>query len=553
MGILALATVCHAATVTNLKVLAQKGQAFLTFTEIPGAGVTYRVYRSTQPITSVAGLSPIATLAQGSGFNLYTNQAFVITDLGSPLPSQTGLLVWTTAVTGSYYYAVTNSIDSGLISGVNVTATPASEEHWAVPGSVQLRTPYDRFEPGSERVVEYFAWEDYATWDHGYWPYYGHRYNVIIPPSLQAGATYPLVLVLHPAGDSGYREPPTGGWAGAISVAPADNTFQFSSADPYTGTNHTWSLWYGWKRSTDGAVINTTERRAIRYAMLTRQDPTFQVDPTRIHVAGASLGGGGAMHLAYHYPKFFASAVSSIGWPDPSHGGLPFDAFYAERVENGVLWKDWNDQRWLVENRSPLAPPIIYTFAKDDNILSAAAYPDLLTATEQKKNAHVAKWMNVGHNQFYLNNNASWDRFKVNEAYPAFANASNSDAVSAPEGQRNQYLDWSSALHSLGLATEIADTASSFGMTFLSLVGDATADVTIRNAQSFLPVPGETVTWTNALQTGGTQLETGIAVADSNGLVTIRLQIRSAGNRLTVRRASGLTPPAPPSNLRIIR
>jgi Putative esterase len=555
-GVLALAAPIDAATVTNLQVFAQKGQAFVTFTEISGSGVTYRVYRSTSPITSLAGLTPVATLPQGSGLNRYTGQMFIIRDLGSPLPAQTGLLVWTASVSGGFYYAVTNSVDSALVPGVNVTTSPVNEIAAAVPGSVQLKAPYGEFGPGSHMVTEYFAWEDYATWDHGRWPYYGHRYNVLVPPAgLQPGMTYPLLLLLHPADVSGYREPPTGyGSLLGITVIPRDNNFQFSEPDPYTGTNHNWSFWYGWKRS-DNVVINTTERRAVRYAQITRDDPKFQVDPNRIHVAGASLGGGGAMHLAYHFPQFFAAAAASIGWTDPTttRGQLTYEEFLGQRVENGQLWDNWVDQRWLVENRSPLTPPIIYTFAKDDPILRATGYPPLLTATETQKNAYIAQWKNVGHHTFYLSGAASWARYKRNEAYPAFANSTNSDPVTVQEGQRNLNLDWSSSLNSHGTGTQIVDTSGTFSMSFKSLTTDATADITIRNAQAFRPIAGETVTWTNALPTGAA-IESGTTTADANGLVTTRLQIRAAGNRITLRRpGGGVTAPAAPTNVRIIR
>ena len=157
-------------------------------------------------------------------------------------------------------------------------------------------------------------------------------------------------------------------------------------------------------------VVNTTERRCVRNVQITRDDPKFQVDPNRISVSGASLGGGGAMHVAYHFPQLFASAAASIGWPDPitTRGSLTYEEFLGARVENAELWDEWVDQRWLVEHRSPLAPPIIYTFAKNDPILPATGYPALLTATETHKNAYIAKWQDVGHSTFYLTGAASW-------------------------------------------------------------------------------------------------------------------------------------------------
>ena len=149
------------AIVTNLDTRFRAGQVFLTFREMAGIGVIYQVYRSVQPITSVSGLTPVATLPQGSGINQHTQTALIITDLGSPLPAGTGLLVLTSRQTGSFYYAVTNSTTSALVAGVNATTTSVNETVWATPGAVQQRLPYTNYE--GNRLTEYFAWEDYAA------------------------------------------------------------------------------------------------------------------------------------------------------------------------------------------------------------------------------------------------------------------------------------------------------------------------------------------------------------------------------------------------------
>jgi hypothetical protein len=74
---------------TNVQARVSQGQTFVTWTET--AGVTgYNVYRSTAPITSVSGLTPIALVPRDSGLNLYTNQRFVIADNGGPVPVGTG-------------------------------------------------------------------------------------------------------------------------------------------------------------------------------------------------------------------------------------------------------------------------------------------------------------------------------------------------------------------------------------------------------------------------------------------------------------------------------
>jgi hypothetical protein len=179
----------------------------------------------------------------------------------------------------------------------------------------------------------------------------------------------------------------------------------------------------------------------------------------------------------------------------------------------------------------------------------------MLAKSEQFKRAYFAKWQNGGHNFFWLDQNASFARFRLNEAYPAFAAATTSDDTgSVVEGQRNTYLDWSSSLHDLGGGTAIVDTANTFAMSFKSLSTDQTATVTLRNLQLFYLRPSEVVSWTNAAQAGGATLQSGTAQADAQGLLTLTgLQIKAAGSRLTLtcQTCSGPPPPRPVRNVHI--
>ena len=532
-----LASVVEGATATNLQAIFRKGQTFVTFNEVSGASVTYQVYRDAAPIISVANRTPIAVLDQGSGINKYTNTNFIVTDLGSPLPNGTGLLVWTTSAAGDFYYAVTNSSDSSIVAGVNATTAAVQETVFAVPGSIQLKAAYSANGPGTNRVTEYFAWEDYAKWEHAAWTYYGHRYDVVTQPTLQADAMYPLTVILHPADGSGYKEPlwyvpPIGT---GVYVIPRDNNFS-AVAEPFHGLNLNTTYWYGHRRA-DGVVVNDTEQRVIRYVLLTTADPAFQVDASRRYISGASLGGGGSMHFAYHHPTLFAAAAPTIGWVDPVSTSLNYAPYFGSPIESGLAWNDWEDQAWLVAQR-PQLPPIVYTFGKDDPILSAAAYPKLLEQTEAARQAYFAMWRNTGHSSFYLLDNADYHRFKSNEAYPAFSAAGNSDAFTAQEGQRNVQLDWSSALHNLGPGTGVTDTDEVFAMSFKSLSGDTTASVTIRNTQAFKLTPGTQVRWWNVPQSDGAAIQSGVATADSDGLITVSLQILGFGNRLKIARGA---------------
>jgi hypothetical protein len=558
------------------------GQTFITFSETGVPGETYYVFQSGSPITTdtLRAARLIATLPSGTGIDWYygPTRHFVITDSGPPLSDRTGLLVWTPDANAGVYYAVTTAANWTIVAGSNSTPTPITETIVATPGAVQLAPAYQMTCPGDATrsvmsVTPFYAWEDYKTWDQRNWPWYGHRFDVVTV-NLAPGTTYPVTVVLHGSDGAGYQEPVcyaiwnwywTGsGWGSrppnGVYVFPRDNDYSDGS-NPYVGSMNT-SFWYGY--ATLGYTTNSTEKRVLRYLrfVTSLRDPasgnlTFQVDPTRVYAAGWSKGGGGAMHLAYHNPGVFAAAAPTIGWVDALSSGVPASPWIGSSttVPDGlggfVGWNDWTNQDWLLNQRPNWSfPPMIYTYVSDDPYRNMQAYPNLLADTEAQHDAMIAKWLpssqTGGHQPFLVDANADWFRFKLNEAYPAFANAGNSDwpgttnppALTA-SGQRNLSLDWSSSLHSLGAGTAIADATLTFGMTLKSLTADTTADVTIRNAQVFRPAPGQQVTFTviDALDASGSLMASGTAVADGNGLVTVTIPIRAGGCRLTLSKA----------------
>jgi dienelactone hydrolase len=350
-------------------------------------------------------------------------------------------------------------------------------------------------------------------------------------------------LVLHSAGSNGYREPDSYFDRGVgVAIFPRDDAFNDGTRDPYTGQTRFHSGWYGY--ATNGVAVNHTERRLIRYLRLALEDADLKIDPARVYVRGTSMGGGGALHLAYHYPHLFAAAAPTIGWVDPdawSRGiwakefGEP-PARMPVNAQGGPSWWDWQNMAWMVDNWPGRLPPVLHTFRKDDDIIDERAYPALLEKTEKSAQGQISQWQDGGHRGFSLKENAEFLRFRRDEAYPAFSDAASSDPFAAQEGQRNLNLDWSSRHRDLfpGEADAIADSLSGFAMTFKSMAADAQVDVTPRNTQRFHPLPGDTVRWVNRAQSGGALLDSGTAVADARGLVTARIRVIAAGNRLSL-------------------
>ena len=71
------------------------------------------------------------------------------------------------------------------------------------------------------------------------------------------------------------------------------------------------STWWGFKNPDTNIAYEITQKRVLRYATLVRDNPAFRIDPNRIYAEGASMGGGGAMRMAYLIRRCS---------PPPAHG-----------------------------------------------------------------------------------------------------------------------------------------------------------------------------------------------------------------------------------------
>lgn len=586
-----------AETVTNLTATHRGGQTFLTFKGVgsEGDGKTYSVYRHTAQISmgNIGSLTPIATLDQRSGRLLYDDNptitygtgqnlktGFIISDSGPHLANGTGLLVWTTSESGTFYYAVTNSSDKAISVGTNSLANAVSETYQTVPGAVLLSV--DRNYGGSGRTVRhYYAWEDYSTWRHTEWGYYGHSFIVALPMS--GSGPYDLSVPLHSA-VCGFDEPLISPGNSTTSVVLAARDLSFcGSSDPYTGTAYGHSKWIGRLDTSTGLYMTVTANRVVRYTKLLRDDAlgdgfNFEIDRNRLYIFGGSLGSN-AMHIAAHHSDLYAAAEASVGMVnDDAWNPEPNNTTVRVNGADGETIAQYRDLAYQAAQHALV--PIIHTPNQNDGTVNPAAYPAALKAFETHHQPYVAQWKANNHGQFSIAiDYPQWQvgRFKKNEAYPAFGNAGTSDTLERtatwkagsvdPNGQRNGTLDWGSELHPIGAPIE--DTVNSFGITLKSVSVDTSADVTIRNAQEFRPKAGQTVDWRNELQPGG-NVQSGSVVADAQGLVTVRVQVTTGGNRLTLS-CSACTPPAavqlsprerdtpapgkvaPPSNVRIVR
>jgi hypothetical protein len=565
------------ATVTSLAVVHRGGQSFLSFTKNAGAGsgTTYAVRRHTAQITSASDGSLIATLDADSWHYLYADAIAPQLSAGFKIPatagetgvasvtlaSSQGLLVWTTPASGTFYYAVFTSDDPSTVSaGNNTTTSGTVETLQTVPGAVLIGSANQ----GTYTAYQYFRWEDYAAWRTADWGYYGHHFTAY---RYNTGTNLPLTLNLH-AAVAGYHE--TGvnlgrdPYGNGVEIQP--NDMQFDTADPYTGGTYLHSRWSGRLNSTTSHLVPITERRITDYCKMVRDSATgegtaFQVDSARLYAIGSSLGSG-ASHVVSHYPTLFAAVSTSLTYVRPvddnsvlfGYGAITAAAAVVD-VAGSPAFGDWFSIQKQAENGIAL-PPALYTYNKDDSTVLPWGHPELATALETAKRPYAMQWHDGNHGQFTighfidsdnsLGSGLQWDllRFRRTEAYPAFGSVSTSDAVGTIDiashinatgaagntGQRNYWLDWFSSLHTFGSGSALTDSASTFGISLKSLLGTATGiSVTIRNAQTFLPVSGAVLTWSTD------NAQSGSATRNADGSVTVTgLSIPTTPIRLTI-------------------
>jgi predicted esterase len=221
-------------------------------------------------------------------------------------------------------------------------------------------------------------------------------YRLFAPPERQTGALYPLVLHLHGlegVGDDNLRQFNRPGFMVFVSpenqskhpcflVAPQISTRDFSAASgqyPYT--------WAAIRQKVTGLLTN----------LMTE----FPIDPDRLYLTGASLGGIGAWSLTTAYPDLFAAAVPIAGLGDTASmrriAHLPVWAFHGAR-DNTVAA---NYSRTLVtELRRVGAAPIYTEYALASHLMFASAFAtpglvDWVLAQRRGAPARVKPWLAV--------------------------------------------------------------------------------------------------------------------------------------------------------------
>jgi predicted peptidase len=136
-----------------------------------------------------------------------------------------------------------------------------------------------------------------------------YPYQVFLPRGFDAARSWPVILYLHGAGESGTDglRPTEVGLGRALRLDPGrvPAVVVFPQAPPRR-------VWMG-------------DLARLALGALDRTMAEFHGDPERVYLAGLSLGGYGTWLLAYDHPERFAALVPVCGGIVPPSGRLPHE------------------------------------------------------------------------------------------------------------------------------------------------------------------------------------------------------------------------------------
>jgi chitodextrinase len=537
-------------------------------------GVTYRVYRSSSPITSVAGLTPVRTIGVLSGWNTefygqentasQTNASFryvVDADVervpAARVSKDTAVCAYNPPVAGTAYYAVTvveDGVENTNIGAENMIQVAESTGQ-GVPllQSVEVRQNW-YYTTGTSTHYFYTRWEAPPNSNvHGR----AIDYQVVIPAKYVSTQPMPAIISFH-------------GWAG--NMHGMSWWFNFDAGTIVISSNQEpYDWWTGYHEElgvssrsqanwSDGVVRPYTQNRINSfYDWVATQ---WNVDRSRTIISGVSMGGSGAIMYGIRHPDRAAWVNSWVGVHVPaesptflssyqnSYGDLAWGLLYEDNVTPAFSYFD--DDWYLRHHVADETPFITFSNGRNDGDIGWGQAVKFARAMQDTRRPFIFYWGVSGHGQRTLcPPDLDGDRLqavnpidiRTDQSLPAFTrcsldgNLGNGDPADGDEiGQMNAYLYWETS--------DNVDESDRWAMTVGVVPGapaaSCTVDVTPRQLQHFAVAPGQEFNWTNTSLATGEIVQSGRVVADAYGLVTLEsvavnaISRSGGGNRIVI-------------------
>mgnify|MGYP006146507791 CR=1 FL=1 len=137
---------------------------------------------------------------------------------------------------------------------------------------------------------------------------------------------YPNAGLPNPLAETGYDESPEqtaayvrdfaeSGFVNVVGGVPRDDTFAEKYRDLSSLNDPELRFQMMWSDPSTADYI--PDERGFKIPV--GEDASLKVDPARVYVRGTSMGGGGSLHLAFHYPHLFAAAAPTTRVTTPGY------------------------------------------------------------------------------------------------------------------------------------------------------------------------------------------------------------------------------------------
>ncbi|OGJ91994.1 MAG: hypothetical protein A2487_15250 [Candidatus Raymondbacteria bacterium RifOxyC12_full_50_8] len=579
---------------TNVTVVYHSGQVFLTWDKPLSAlaDTEYTIYCNTSPITqsdliaankrvvvpSDHASNPILNFLANdvtSGWQSTQPPIAIVRNIITPLdplfsgcaqqvPDNKNMVVLTTQVNGSYYYAVTattggvedKSITSGNSAGpvIEIKQEPEpvliwqSEARTARMYLQYMDIEHPMFNKNPPRGI-------YA------WPYWVGVKDTSV--SQKDTCVMELYLI-------GGHQTMNGIGDG---ISPWDITV--NKIDVVVKPTDWDCWWFGYSQTMDfqdqapqkavlGPVVNYTQARVMDFLKwMIKESPYYspRIDTNRIFVLGNSNGGYGTLTFTYNYPSMFAFSMTSSGEENPvryvvdtvANKGI-LTAFYGWRSEYLVDHYSMtkaadmiNIPHMLSINKGSALPFVFIRYGGQDSY-SAYARGYFPAFNDSRQGWCGGVDGSAGHDGGQVPACPQLRTLRKNNSYPAFSNASGNAALPMPNPYNaaddymfNTYFMWSTPYYQVGGFKNQVDETNRYEIVIASTAGDVVADITPRRMQRFDVVAGkEYILKNTGANDTNTVYQTDTVTADLDGLVTATgFQVKSGdqdigGSRLII-------------------
>jgi len=539
--------------------------------------ITYRIYRSTEPITPkslglarlVDEIGPLSCW-NDEYYGVYPKKdkptlRYAVEDGQPPVPPGTGIYAHNPSKAAKAWYAVTAAVNGAEdldALGKGNTIGPVDET--VGPGEPVLQR-IERPEKFSYRprpeLRYYVRWEAPPRSNLPSRPY---DYLVGIPSKPKWPA--PLYIAFHCWGASlnggfgwWYQRPP------ATTVLVSTNQIPY---DWWTGYHEAKGTWKPWSA---GVVRSYTQKRYDAFVEWVCGQ--WKIDRTRTVTGGNSMGGAGAPVYGTHRPGLVSWVSSWVGVHVPAktpHFLGSYELCYGRvgwklKHEDGqTAFEHFDDAAWVRSHPKVDMPLICFGNGKDDGGIGWPQALEYFRALQEARQPHVFHWALGGHGvrATLPGAGASGSTMpldvRTDQSMPAFTRCSLDEdpgtgkRLPAPkeiksrdghtrkdpydgdsQGHANRWLYWETK--------DVVDRPGEWQMT-VRLMSQAprdtcTVSVTPRRLQRFKIEPGAEFAWTATDAAGDKAGQSGKAVADKWGLLTLeKVEVTKGGVRLRVRK-----------------